>query len=92
MQEPVKLAAAGGERLAEDIVLERGGGVLNLAIDRPADMARLSPAVLERLRAIAEARRDDAGPQGLVICGAGEAHHGKAGFARLVGEPDIAVD
>lgn len=92
MQEPVKLAAGGSERFAEGIVLERGGGVLNLAIDRPADMNRLRPEVLERLRVIAEVRRDDAETQRLVICAAGEAHHGTTGFARLAREHNIKVE
>jgi enoyl-CoA hydratase/carnithine racemase len=72
MQEPIRLAAGGSETFAEGIVLERHGGVLNLAIDRPDNMNRLLPEVLERLLKIAEALRDDNETQVLVISGAGD--------------------
>ena len=63
MDAPVKLAADGAERFAEGIVLQRQGGVLNLTIDRPNDMNRLMPDVLQRLGLIAEALRDDGDTQ-----------------------------
>jgi len=72
MQEPIRLATGGSETFAEGIVLERHGGVLNLAIDRPDNMNRLLPEVLERLLKIAEALRDDNETQVLVISGAGD--------------------
>jgi len=84
MQDPVKLAAGGSERFAEGIMLERSGGVLNLAIDRPDNMNRLLPEVLERLLKVAEALRDDAETQVLVISGAGEAY-----FSMGIMNPEI---
>ena len=72
MQEPTKLAAGGSESFAEGIVAKRSGGVLNLSIDRPDNMNRLLPDVLERLFRIAEALRDDTETQVLVISGAGD--------------------
>ena len=74
MDAPLKLAADGAERFAEGIVLQRQGGVLNLTIDRPDDMNRLMPDVLQRLGLIAEALRDDGDTQVLVISGAGDEH------------------
>ena len=74
MDAPLKLAADGAERFAEGIVLQRQGGVLNLIIDRPDDMNRLMPDVLQRLGLIAEALRDDGDTQVLVISGAGDEH------------------
>lgn len=84
MQEPTKLAAGGSESFAEGIVLERNGGVLNLSIDRPDNMNRLLPEVLERLFKIAEALRDDAETQVLVISGAGDEY-----FSMGIMNPEI---
>jgi enoyl-CoA hydratase/carnithine racemase len=84
MQEPTKLAAGGSESFAEGIVLERSGGVLNLSIDRPDNMNRLLPEVLERLSKIAEALRDDAETQVLVISGAGDEY-----FSMGIMNPEI---
>ena len=70
----MKIAADGAERFAEGIVLQRQGGVLNLTIDRPDDMNRLMPDVLQRLGLIAEALREDGETQVLVISGAGDEH------------------
>ena len=84
MQEPTKLAAGGSETFAEGIVLARSGGVLNLSIDRPDNMNRLLPEVLERLFKIAEALRDDAETQVLVISGAGDEY-----FSMGIMNPEI---
>ena len=74
MDAPARLAIGGHERFSEGIVLERAGAVLNLVIDRQADMNHLMPAVLARLGLIAEALREDAETQVLVISGAGDEH------------------
>ena len=84
MHEPTKFAADASELFAEGIVLDRHGGVLNLSIDRPDNMNRLLPEVLERLSKIAEALRDDAETQVLVISGAGDEY-----FSMGIMNPEI---
>jgi enoyl-CoA hydratase/carnithine racemase len=59
------------EAFPEGLVSTRESGVLLLTIDRAADANRLSPEVLGRLAAIAEALREDAQTRVLVITGAG---------------------
>jgi enoyl-CoA hydratase/carnithine racemase len=68
----VEQAAARDETFPEGLVLSRRDGVATLTIDRPADLNRLSPEVLARLGSIAEALREDAETNVLVITGAGD--------------------
>jgi enoyl-CoA hydratase/carnithine racemase len=84
MQEQTKLAAGGSEVFPEGVVLQRSGGVLNLAIDRPDNMNRLLPEVLQRLALIAEALREDNETQVLVISGAGDEY-----FSMGIMNPEI---
>ena len=72
MDAPTRLASGGHEKFPEGLVLQRTGGVLNLSIDLPDNMNRLLPEVLQRLGLIADALRDDAETQVLVISGAGD--------------------
>ena len=69
-----QLAATGEERLPEGLRLARAGGVLTLTIDRPGDLNRLSYDALVQLASVAEALRDDATTNVLVITGAGSEH------------------
>jgi enoyl-CoA hydratase/carnithine racemase len=55
----------------EGLRLERERGVITLTIDRVADMNRLTPEVLSRLEAIADALREDRDAHVLVITGSG---------------------
>jgi enoyl-CoA hydratase/carnithine racemase len=67
----VDQATARPEAFPEGLVLAREDGVATLTINRPADLNRLSPEVLARLGAIAEALREDAKTNVLVITGSG---------------------
>jgi enoyl-CoA hydratase/carnithine racemase len=60
------------EKFPEGLTLARAGGVATLTIDRPADLNRLNPEVIVRLGTIAEALREDAQTNVLVITGAGQ--------------------
>ncbi len=59
------------ETFPEGLTRVRDDGVCTLTIDRPADLNRLSPEVIARLGTIADALRDDANINVLVITGAG---------------------
>ncbi len=59
------------ETLPEGLTLLRDGGVCTVTIDRQAEHNRLSPEVIARLGAIADALREDTGVNVLVITGAG---------------------
>ena len=72
MDAPNKRAAGEHEKFSEGLVLQRAGGVLNISIDLPDNMNRLLPDVLRRLGLIADALRDDAETQVLVISGVGD--------------------
>ncbi len=72
MDAPTTLASGGHEKFPEGLVLQRVGGVLNISIDLPDNMNRLLPEVLQRLGLIADALREDAETQVLVISGAGD--------------------
>lgn len=61
----------GKELFPEGVVLTRESGVLTLTIDRPDDLNRLSPEVIARLGAVAEALREDGDTNVLVITGGG---------------------
>lgn len=74
MQSTEILAKDGTEHFPEGLLLARKAGVLHLTIDRADDMNRLLPDVLARLGKIAEALREDAQTQVLVIAGAGAEH------------------
>ena len=68
---PQKLAAGGKEVFPEGLVLTRESGILTLTIERPQDLNRLSPEVLSRLGAVAQALREDGETNVLVIIGGG---------------------
>ena len=72
MSVPAKIAADGREVFPEGLVAARDGGIVTLTIDRPDDQNRLTPEVLARLGAIAEALREDQEVNVLVITGAGQ--------------------
>lgn len=59
------------ENFPEGLTQVRDGGLCTVIIDRLADMNRLSPDVLTRLGAIADALRDDTDINVLVMTGAG---------------------
>jgi len=69
MNLPAKIAATGREAFPEGVVAARDGRVVRLTIDRPDDLNRLTPEVLARLGAIAEALREDQEASVLVITG-----------------------
>jgi enoyl-CoA hydratase/carnithine racemase len=64
-------AAQGMQTFPEGVTLARDDGVVTLALDRPADLNRLSPEVIVRLGLIAEALREDPQANVLVITGSG---------------------
>jgi enoyl-CoA hydratase/carnithine racemase len=68
----VEQVAQESQAFPEGLLLARAGGVATLTIDRPADLNRLSPEVLARLGAIADALREDAATSVLVITGSGD--------------------
>jgi enoyl-CoA hydratase/carnithine racemase len=67
----MSLFPAGTQTFPEGLVSTREGGVLSLAIDRVADLNRLSPELIERLEKLAEALREDDEIQVVVITGSG---------------------
>jgi enoyl-CoA hydratase/carnithine racemase len=66
-----KPASGGREVFPEGLIAARDSGILTLTIDRPGDLNRLTPEVIGRLGAIAEALREDAQTNVVVITGAG---------------------
>ena len=66
-----KPAPDGREVFPEGLITVRDSGILTLTIDRQGDLNRLTPEVIGRLGAVAEALREDGEINVVVITGAG---------------------
>jgi enoyl-CoA hydratase/carnithine racemase len=78
--------------VADDVRVERAGGILRVTLNRPDKHNPLSRSVLVRLRTIFEAHRDDETIACAILTGAGERYFAAGGDLRDLAEVRAAAD